>query len=203
MISLKIIDITRETFSAPVYPGDTIPALEWKKQISAGDEYNYSQILLGAHSGTHADAPLHFIDGGGDITAIPSDALIGECRVIEAPPEALTGAYVERHFPPMCERILIKGGATFTDSAAQEAAMLSGLKLIGTQALSIASSNGSPRKPHLAFLRKGIVILEGLELSQVAPGRYFLIAAPLKLAGAEGAPARVFLIQGHIFWTGS
>ncbi|MDR3344329.1 MAG: cyclase family protein [Oscillospiraceae bacterium] len=203
MGTLKIIDISREAFSAPVYPGDAVPFLQWKKRISASCDYNYSQLVLGAHSGTHADAPLHFIEGGGDASSLPADALIGECTVIETPPGVLTAAYVERYFPPKCERLLLKGGgeSLLMDSAAEEIAMR-GLKLIGTDALSVAPK-GNERKPHVAFLRRGVVILESLDLSQVLPGRYFLIAAPLKLAGAEAAPARVFLLSDYIFWTGT
>ncbi|MDR1410161.1 MAG: cyclase family protein [Oscillospiraceae bacterium] len=204
---MKIIDITRELFSAPIYPDDIIPVMERTKHISAECCCNYSQMLLGAHSGTHADAPLHFIEGGADVSTLPNNALIGECQVVETPPGVLTADYVEHCFPPKCERLLIKCAGTedqhcclSTDAAEQLAEW--GVRLIGTDAPSIAPS-GNERKPHVALLRHGIVILENLDLSQVRPGRYFLIAAPLKLEGAEAAPARVFLLTDYIFWTGT
>ncbi|MDR0883312.1 MAG: cyclase family protein [Oscillospiraceae bacterium] len=192
---MQIIDITRELFSAPVYPGDVVPALSWSRRMAAGDAYNYSQFLLGAHAGSHADAPLHFLPNGADVTTLPMDVLIGECHVLDVPPGELTGAYVEQYLPGRTERVLLKGRGqtTLSESAAEELAAR-GVKLVGTDAMSIAPQ-GNERPPHFALLREGIVILENLDLSAAPPGKYFLVAAPLKLAGAEAAPLRAFLMN--------
>ncbi|MDR1805876.1 MAG: cyclase family protein [Clostridium sp.] len=201
---MRIIDITRELTAAPVYPGDTVPSLRRLKSIEDGEEYNYSQITMGAHSGTHADAPLHFISGTPDALALPPSVLIGECTVIEVPEGLITGDYVERHFPRKRERLLLKSGGGGSELSPDAAELIadSGIRLIGTEALSIGAEGGE-RKTHIALLRRGVVILESLCMDGVKPGKYFLVAAPLKIAGAEAAPARVFLLGDYIFWTGT
>ncbi|MCL2023707.1 MAG: cyclase family protein [Oscillospiraceae bacterium] len=221
---MRIIDISREILSSPVYPGDVVPRLERKMSIADGYDFNYSAVTMGLHSGTHIDAPLHFIEDGGDAASISNEAFVGNCTVLETPAGALTASYVEHFFPAKCSRLLLKTGTspkprpqntlesilqsshapneemvieggeftTFTPDGAEELARR-GLRLIGTESLSIAPA-GTERKSHLPFLRRNIVILEGLDLSNVTAGRYFLVAAPLKIAGAEGAPARALLL---------
>ena len=121
---------------------------------------------------------------------------------IEAPEGAITGEDVNNYFPQKCERLLIKGGgkAYFHSSAAEELADI-GLKLIGTDSLSVGTK-GDQTAPHKAFLGAGICVLEGLDLSEVSPGSYYLFAAPVKLGGLEGAPVRAVLIDDYIFWGG-
>ena len=116
------------------------------------------------------------------------------------PEGAITGEDINEKFPQKCERLLIKGDgkAYFHSSAADELADI-GLKLIGTDSLSVGVK-GDQVAPHKAFLGAGICVLEGLDLSEVTPGNYYLFAAPVKLGGLEGAPVRAVLISDYIFW---
>lgn len=198
---MHLIDITRDITTAEVYPGDPPTVVRRVKSIGEDCDYNLSVLCTCVHAGTHADAPLHFLEDGASVEQLPCEAFIGPCTVIEIKDSPITGECVNRRFPQTAERLLIKGGGevTFMDSAAFEAAELP-LRLIGTDALSVGME-GSEMQTHKAFLGKGIVILEGLDLSEVQPGNYFLIALPMKIGGAEGAPVRAFLADDYIFWT--
>ena len=169
--------------------------------IGNGDACNMAKLFTTLHCGTHADAPLHFIPGGKPINAVETDRFIGECEVFETPPGRITGDVVDRTFPRRCQRLLLKsnGLAYFEKTGAEEAAYL-GYKLIGTDSNSIGGAEDQIR-PHKAILSEGIAVLENLDLSRVKPGKYFLIAAPIKINGVEAAPVRALLIDGHIFWS--
>lgn len=199
---MRIIDISRDVMQAEIYPGDPLPELTRLEEIDDDCSYNLSKISMCCHTATHIDAPLHFIDGGASIEACPLDAFIGECCVVAVPPGIITGEDAVTLLPQGCERLLIKGGgrAFFMDSAAEYTAQC-GIKLIGTDSLSVGCE-GNETEPHRAFLREGICILENLDLSDVSPGRYFLFAPPVKIEGAEAAPARAVLIADYIFWSG-
>lgn len=198
---MHLIDITRDITCAPPYPGDPETALEQIQTIGEGADCNLSTLFTSVHTGTHADAPLHFLEDGFSVDQYPPDVFIGPCVVLEVHDSPITGEYVNERFPQTAERILIKGGGevTFMDSAAEEAAELP-LRLIGTDAVSVGTQ-GNEIRPHKAFLSKGIAILEGLDLTDVAPGNYFLIALPMRIGGAEGAPVRAVLADDYIFWT--
>ncbi|HZK39817.1 MAG TPA: cyclase family protein [Clostridia bacterium] len=198
---MNLIDISRDTIASPVYPGDPETVVERVREIAGGHDCNLSAVFSCVHTGTHADAPLHFLEEGDSIDKIPPAVYIGPCMVIEVDQNLITGEYVNSNFPHPCERLLIKGKgrAFFMDSAAEEAAAL-GIRLIGTDANSIGYK-GNQIKPHKAFLGKGVAVLEGLDLSAVSPGNYFLIAPPVKLGGLEAAPVRALLITDYIFWS--
>lgn len=198
---MHLIDITRDVTTAEVYPGDPPTVLRQVRTIGDESDYNLSELCACVHAGTHMDAPLHFIEDGPSVTQLPPDAFVGPCTVLEVKDSPITGECVNRRFPQNAERLLIKGNGevTFMDSAAYEAAELP-LRLIGTDAVSIGMET-CELQTHKAFLSKGIVILEGLDLSEVEPGNYFLIALPMKIGGAEGAPVRAFLADDYIFWT--
>lgn len=198
---MNFIDISGDTLSSTVYPGDPETVVDRVKEIANGNDCNLSAVFACVHTGTHADAPLHFIEDGESIDQLPPSLFVGPCTVIDVREGVITGEYVNGNFPHNCERLLIKGNgqAFFMDSAAEEAAAL-GIRLIGTDAGSIGYA-GNQIKPHKAFLGKGIGVLEGLDLSAVEPGNYFLIAPPVKLGGLEGAPVRALLITDYIFWS--
>lgn len=198
---MKIIDISKKFFSCEVYPGDPKPEIRRISDTDNGDMYNLSVVNASVHTGTHADAPLHFMPDGNSIEKMPLEAYIGECTVIEVPAGVITGEYVDRFFPKKCERLLIKSGgkAFFMDSSAQEIADR-GAILIGTDSISVGSKNNESA-PHKAFMQNGVAILENLDLSAVKPGEYFLCAAPVAFDGAEGAPVRALLIEDYIFWS--
>lgn len=200
---MQIIDISKDITRCEVYPGDPPVRLETVQTIADGCDCNLSAIYTGLHNGTHADAPLHFLDGGDSIDKADLRVFFGECHVIEVPPGAITGEYVNRYFPEKAERILVKSGgkAWFLESAAEELAF-SGVRLIGTDALSVGTA-GVQQETHVAFLRENVSILENLELENVKPGRYFLAAQPLKIGGAEAAPVRAVLLADYVFWSGS
>lgn len=197
----KITDITRDIVTTPVYPGDPEPELSAFSDMEKGSACNISVLKTGLHSGTHVDAPLHFLSKGSKINDYPPDVFIGECRVIEVPPGCIRGADVDRLFPKDTDRVLIKsdGKAYFDKTGAEEVAFFK-IKLIGTDSNSVGH-DGDQIGPHRAFLSDGVAILENLDLSEVGPGRYFLIALPAKIHGAEAAPARAVLVHDHLFWS--
>jgi len=201
IIIMEIIDISRDMLRCKIYPGDPEPRADIIRSIEDGDECNLAAVYAGLHTGTHVDAPLHFIEDGRPVDALPLSCFIGECTVIELPPGPVTGDYIERKFPRAKERVLIKGGgeAYFLESAATELAMYK-LRLIGTDSVSIGAE-GSQRAVHRAILREDIAILEGLDLKNVSAGNYFLMAQPLKIGGAEAAFCRAILVSDYIFWS--
>lgn len=200
---MRIIDISNELLGAEVYPGDPEPKLKKVKSLALGDGYNLSSLFTGLHNGTHIDSPLHFFDDGYSVDKMPPDRFIGPCTVIETPSGIITGADVENIFPRTCERVLLKGkGRTFLHESAASEIAYRGCKLLGIDGISI-EKQGSDGSAHRALLTEGIAILEGLNLSEVNEGVYFLIAPPIKIEGGEAAPARALLICDYLFWGGN
>lgn len=199
---MKIIDISRDVMTAEVFEGDPLPHLSRIKNIGNDSEYNLSTVEMCVHNGTHMDAPLHFLPGGGDITTVPPEAFFGPCVVIEVPEGIITGAYIEEYFPRNAKRILIKsGGKSFLhESAASELAYME-CCLVGTDALTI-EPDGSDGRSHRMLMLDGVAVLENLDLEFVEPGDYFLSASPVKIGGAEAAPVRALLVSDFIFWSG-
>ena len=188
---MEIIDITREFLSAPVYPGDPAPEMEPISRIAHGDVCNLSQLHASLHTGTHMDAPLHFLDGEADIAHADLSVCVGECSVIELS-GTLTGADLETKLPFCQPRVLIKGDVSLTQSAAFVLAQ-AGVRLVGVEGQSVAADQVAA--VHRQMLADGIWLLEGLDLSKVSVGTYLLLAAPLKIAGADGAPVRALLCK--------
>ena len=190
---MKIYDISQEVFSCAVYPGDPKP----KKQIlcatAAGDLYNLTAFSMCAHNGTHIDAPFHFLPEGKRVDQLPLDTFAGECFVArhmgDVTADDAQGILAKASGIP---RILIAGPVTVTAEAAQVFAA-AGLKLLGNEGQSVGPEN-APMAVHKLLLSRDIVLLEGIVLKDIPEGRYFLSAAPLNLAGADGAPCRAYLI---------
>lgn len=196
----------------PTYPGD--PGIEigdWRA-LAKGDSANVSVVSFGAHTGTHVDAPAHFIEGAAKVESMPLDLLIGEALVVEVPDNVLVvdEAFVTANVAPGTTRVLFKtrNSAFWNESEPQfhsdfthlnlEAATRlrdQGAKLIGIDYLSIERFKSGTHEVHLALLSQGVVILEGLNLSDVPPGRYELICLPMRLRSSlgDGAPARAVL----------
>lgn len=191
-VAVKIIDISREMLHAPVYSGDPAPRLEPLSRLELGDECNLSALYTCLHSGTHLDAPLHFAPGGPAADQVLLDACIGECSVV-AFDGLLLGAQAEKLLPGLKPRVLFKGETELSPSAAF---VLSdaGLLLLGVEAPSVAPAECAA-PVHRQLLGSGVVLLEGLDLSCVQPGSYFLFAPPLKIAGADGTPVRAVLVE--------
>lgn len=188
----------------PSWPGDPGFRSELASAIADGAAANVTRLDLGAHTGTHVDAPRHFLDGAGGAETIPLDALVGGCLVVDAT-SAEQNLDVDSlaDVPEGTERVLFKTRNSElwqSDAFAERHLQLSeaiadevvrrGLRLVGIDYLSI----GSP-EVHRTLLRAGVVPLEGLDLSGIEPGPYRLLCLPLRLVGADGAPARVVLAR--------
>lgn len=194
---MMIYDISQEVFSCKVFPGDPSPEAERMLSIEKGDVCNLTKISMCAHNGTHVDAPYHFLDEGRTLDQIPLEAFVGDCFVVhhegdvnaENAREILTKACALQ----AGERILIGGKATVTEEAAKVFAE-AGIKLIGNESQTVGPENG-PMAVHLILLGAEVVLLEGIVLKKVPEGKYLLNAAPLNLAGADGAPCRAILIK--------
>jgi arylformamidase len=193
----------------PTYGGNEPgPELTYSKLLSRGDSSNLSTLSLGSHTGTHVDAPYHFIDGRATIDLLPLDALVGPAIVVEhGGGDHISAADIAASgLPPDARRVLFKTangpawdreefheGFIGLDPGAAQALVDHGVILVGIDYLSIEGF-GAPGHPvHMILLGADVVIVEGLDLRVVTPGRYTMCCAPLNVVGAEGAPARVFL----------
>lgn len=198
---MNIIDISNDLLTAEVYQGDPVPELERVKKLGEGSAYNLSVLSACLHNGTHADAPLHFLEDGCSVDEYALEKFIGPCKVITMSPGIITGQAVEEYFPRDCSRILIKSsGRAFLHYTAAEVLSLYGYELVGTDANSI-ESDGEDGRTHRTLLSHDIAILEGLNLSGVETGEYFLIAPPVKISEAEASFTRALLISDYIFWS--
>ena len=178
-----------------VYPGDPEVRLERVSSIAAGDVANISRLDLGVHSGTHVDAPLHFAEGAASVETLPLDVLVGPCVVVEGLEVAAVPAGAERVLfktpnSELWERDEFSEEFVKLDGEAARALVARGVRLVGIDYLSIGDEEA-----HHVLLGAGVVAVEGLDLRSVEPGEYGLVCAPLKLVGAEGAPARVLLLR--------
>lgn len=191
-----IIDISQEVFSCRVYPGDPPPLRRRIGDMRAGDAYNLTAFSMCAHSGTHVDAPLHFLREGKDIEQMGLRPFAGPCWVARRE-GALTAAEAESILRSARAsnaeaRILIAGQAVVTAEAARVFAA-AGTLLLGNESQTVGPED-APMAVHRLLLTAGVALLEGVVLDRVAEGPYFLSAAPLKMAGSDGAPCRAYLI---------
>lgn len=198
--------------SLPTWPGDPGIILERVEKIEDGANANVSKLDMGVHTGTHVDAPYHFL-GGDSATAeqLPLKLLTGRAYVLHIPNDVtvIDRTVLERvDIPPRTRRLLFKtrnstywakGEKKFqTDFVAIDAGgaqylVERGVKLVGVDYLSVSPYKNS-RPTHQILLKAGVIIVEGLDLSNVTQGRYTLYCLPLKLAGSDGAPARAILV---------
>ena len=192
-----IIDISQEVFSSKVYPGDPVPSMQRLSSMQEGALYNLTAISMCAHNGTHVDAPIHFIEDGKTVEQMPLDAFVGDCYVVrhEGDVSAEDAAQILEKAEAVnaSERILIAGKATVTAEAACVFAA-GGIKLIGNESQTVGPED-APMEVHKILLGAEVVLLEGVVLNGVEEGRYWLSAAPLNLAGSDGAPCRAFLVK--------
>ena len=196
----------------PTYPGD--PGIEIDQLLSMenGDHANVSMIRFGAHSGTHVDAPAHFVAGGAHVEFLELETLIGEVQVVEVPGsvETIDEAFIENNLQPETTRVLFKtrnssywdqshasfrSDYTSLDPGAARKLVGLGVKLVGIDYLSVEKFGSDTFETHHVLLSQGVVIVEGLDLRKVSAGVYELICLPLKLSGGsgDGAPARAVL----------
>ena len=196
---MRIYDISQEVFNCEVYPSDMSPQKIEDMRMERGDLYNLTSFQMCAHNGTHVDAPFHFIKDGKTVELLALEKMIGLAYVAEHQgfvtaadaKEILEKA--ENANKESAKRILIKGDAVVTLEAAEVFAEAS-IWLVGGESQSVGPQN-APMAVHKVLLGAEVVLLEGIRLQEVSEGVYFLNAAPLSLAGADGAPCRAVLIQ--------
>lgn len=196
---MKIYDISQEVFSCVVFPGDPAPQREVLSNMGNGALYNLTALSMCAHNGTHVDAPYHFINDGKTIEQVSLDQFIGPCYVAEhqgvvtAEDAEKMLEYAEKQNKEAAKRILIKGNAEVSLEAAEVFAKTKVL-LVGNESQTVGPEN-APMAVHKVLLGADVVLLEGICLSKVPEGVYLLNAAPLNLAGADGAPCRAILMD--------
>ncbi len=193
---MKIYDISQEVFGAQVYPGDPAPKKEVLGDMQKGDLYNLTAFSMCAHNGTHIDAPYHFIKEGKTVDALALEACIGWCSVITCDgvcDRDTAQGILTRAGGTYGKRILLKGKTTVSLEAAQVFAA-AGVYLLGNESQTVGPQD-APMAVHKALLGAGVVLLEGVRLTEVPDGYYFLSAQPLNLGGADGAPCRAVLIE--------
>jgi arylformamidase len=210
---MNIFDVTMPIKNLmPVWPGDPLVENQLVSSIENGDEANVTIIKMSAHTGTHIDAPKHFIKSGTAIEGLSLVTLLGEVEVVDidfriSQIDALTLSKLNKTQWP--QRVLFKTNnskmrlleedcfnqnfiALLPDAA--EYLVQKGVKLVGIDYLSIAPfEDGSDT--HIKLLENNVIVIEGLNLADISPGIYELIALPILLEDADGAPARVLLIQ--------
>ena len=191
---MKIYDISQEVFSCAVYPGDPSPEKQTVYSTQSGDLYNLTSFAMCAHNGTHIDAPFHFLHRGKTVDQMDLTHFVGDCYVArqEGDVNAADAEAILRKAAG-AERILIAGKATVTAEAAEVFAA-GNIKLLGNEGQTVGPED-APMQVHLILLRREIALLEGIVLTGVPEGRYFLSAAPLNLGGADGAPCRAYLLR--------
>jgi arylformamidase len=210
---MKFFDITIPVSNdVPIYEGDPKADVQSFMRLADGAAANVSQLRCGVHTGTHVDAPNHFIEGTRRVEDLDLDKLIGPCRIVEID-HAVDGIALE-HLRGIAgaERVLFKTrnsefwnnpekgfrtDFTYLTPEAARILAISGVKLVGIDYLSIEAFGSTDFAAHKALLEKEVVILEGVDLRQVPPGEYDIICLPLKYVGGEGdgAPARTILMS--------
>ena len=198
---------TLDPATTPVYQGDAPMKFDFLKDMRKGDGFTLSAYSMGAHSGTHLDAPMHFIRDGAPIDRVSLDALIGPARVIQVPDgvQSIDAAELNKHQWKGAERVLFRTRSTqrgwmasstfhrdFAYVAPDAAKLLAdaGVKLVGIDYISAEQFGAPAPLTHRTLLGKGIPIVEGLSLTNVPAGDYDLIVLPIKVGAHEGAPAR-------------
>ncbi|PYP51178.1 MAG: hypothetical protein DMD39_09115 [Gemmatimonadetes bacterium] len=206
------IDVTAtlDPATTPIYEGDAPLKFDFLKDMRKGDALTLSAYSMGAHSGTHIDAPMHFVRDGAPIDQVPLEPLMGPARVIDIPDavQSINADELNRHECRGAQRVLfrtrsslrgwMKSPTFHRDFAyvAPDAAQLladAGVKLVGVDYISAEQFGAPAPMTHRILLGRGIPIVEGLALETVRPGDYDLIVLPIKVGGHEGAPARAVL----------
>ncbi|MEK6536451.1 MAG: cyclase family protein [Actinomycetota bacterium] len=207
----KIIDISVPIYTGmPFYPGDPGAEIEPAGQISDGAIANLSLLKLGSHSGTHIDAPHHFVDDGKTVDRLSLEALVGPVRVLDLTgvESSIDRGQLESSGLEGVARLLLKtsnsglwSSADFSEDyvslsgPAADYLVNLGIVLLGIDYLSIEQFKSEDYHVHHALLGAGVVVLEGIDLGQVEAGDYELVCLPLKIRGGDGAPARAILID--------
>jgi arylformamidase len=196
---MKIYDISQELFGCAVFPGDPAPKREVLSSMKEGALYNLTALSLCAHNGTHIDAPYHFIKDGKMVEELPLSKTVGMAYLSQESGD-ITAEDAHRILkaaananPEAAKRILLGGKVTVTEEAALVFAN-AGIDLLGNESQTVGPEN-APMQVHLTLLGADVVLLEGIRLGDIPTGVYLLSAAPISLAGSDGAPCRAILID--------
>jgi len=203
------IDISAPIYSGMVHwPDNPAVRIERMQDLSHGDTANVSKIEMGAHTGTHMDAPRHFLADGAGLDEMPLDATIGPARVIRIEhPQAILPAELEGHNLQAGERVLFRTQNSehcwntdqfiedfvYISAAAAQFIVDRQVRMVGVDYLSVGGFVHDGVETHQILLSAGIWLIEGLNLAAVEPGAYELVCLPLRIVGADGAPARAIL----------
>ncbi len=196
----------------PIWPGDAKFSAKILRSFAKGDRNQLSKFELGTHTGAHLDAPRHFFSEGASITEVPLERFMGPCEVLGVPSEDfitiddITTAlgreakkgdnllFKTRNSDLWAENKFQKNYVAFSDEAASYLADAR-INLVGIDYLSVERFQAKIPFVHRVLAREGVINLEGLNLKEVDPGQYFLVALPLKLEGLEGSPVRAVLLR--------
>ncbi|WP_347274101.1 cyclase family protein [Candidatus Kuenenia sp.] len=205
---MTFYDVTLPISNAMItWPSDPAVSITGTSLISRGDFCNLSELKIGSHCGTHIDAPSHFLENGRTIDQLALENLIGEATVFEFKNKENIGlSDIKQLRFDNVKRVLFKTVNSsywklsvfkkdfvyLTKDAAQYL-VDKGIRLVGVDYLSVEKFESQQAETHHILLRNGVIILEGLDLSTVEPGRYELMALPLKIKDGDGSPARVVL----------
>ena len=209
---MKIHDISIPmSATMPTYPGDPTVSIEPVLQIAKGDVANVSRLSFGDHTGTHLDPPVHFIPGGKTVDQLDLNMLYGPAQVVDLTrvEKTISADDLERaKLPERAVRILFRTrNSDLWDRAGFQKDFVAvawdaaqwivdhGIKLIGIDYLSVEAFGVSEPKTHRILLGAGIIIVEGLDLKNIAPGGYTLVCLPLKIKDGDGGPLRAVLIE--------
>ena len=203
------IDVTMPVSSGMVHwPGDAEINIQQKQVEIDGALVHLTSINMSAHTGTHMDAPLHFVSTGKPMDSWTAEATVGPVRVIAIDhPQAIHAAELEQHNLQEGERILFRTSCSNTNWVKEpfnenyvyisvdgaRHLVERGVRVVGVDYLSVGGYFQDNAATHIALLSAGVWVIEGLDLSTIEPGNYEMICLPLKLAGTDGSPARVLL----------
>lgn len=205
-MSVVVIDISHSIDAGlAVWPGDPPVLVEPVSRVEAGDVASVSRLVLGTHTGTHVDPPAHFLPGGTTVDELPLDVLVGPAVVADVTSGGpVDAARLEAlRLPAGTVRLLLKTagperpangpttGALTPDGA--DWLVARGMQLVGADTLSIEPPTDD-YPVHRRLLGAGVIIVEGLDLTPAAAGRYQLVCLPLRITGGDGAPARAVLL---------
>jgi arylformamidase len=210
---MKILDISLPiTSDLPVWPGDPGVMIRQTKSLQAGNPSNVSHLSLSVHSGTHLDAPSHFLENGATVDQLPLEVFMGPVYICFLPEvDRITSSELEKsHIPRDIKRLLFrtknselwaKGVTEFTRdyvALTPDAAQWlvdKNFELIGLDYLSVQLFHDPDPRTHIILLSAGLIVVEGLNLAKVRSGEYKLICLPLNIPGVEGAPVRALLLE--------
>lgn len=208
---MRIHDISRPVNKdIGVWPGDTAFDFSFVAKIAEGSSVNVGRVEMSVHTGSHVDAPLHFDDDGADVASVPLEKYLGPCIVADVRPSE-RGIHPD-DLPPDLDQAARETGRVLLRSYAERPAAFDehmahatpeladwlaerGVMLLGVDTDSMDAFESKELPAHRRLNSHGIAILEGVDLSRISPGRYELVALPLRIDGADGSPVRAVLIE--------